>query len=67
MKSTFDISSLSASCKCPELGTLITTCRSASRSERPNYDYVRQLLAQLKMRKVSADQNAQADAKSYPL
>lgn len=54
MKSTFDISSLSASCNCPELGTLITTCRGASRSERPNYDFVRQLLAQLKTRKVSA-------------
>jgi len=53
MKSTYDITALSMAYNCPELGTLIMTCRSASRSERPNYDYIRQLLQQLKTRKVS--------------
>lgn len=52
MKESCDIKRLSATQGVPEIGEIVTLCRTAARTSRPDYDAIQQLLNALSARKV---------------
>lgn len=53
MKASCDIKNLSAAQGVPEIGEIVTMCRGAVRTARPDYDAIQHLLNAMSTRKVS--------------